>query len=131
MVTQTKTIYKPTCDFCNQPVKTKRYVEQWLDCTCPEGKMLRDRGLADERQRRLERTNKLRATDLEDRDLAQKEKAMERRETRQDAYDADDAEATEPAAGLTFADFGQEVTLLDVERLPSAFVREDGETLAV
>ena len=129
MVTKERTIYKPTCDFCNQPVKTKRYVEQWLDCTCTKGKMQRDRGLADERQRQLERTNKLRATDLEDRDLAQKEKAMERRETRQDAYDADDAEATEPAAGLTFADFGQEVTLLDVERLPSAFVREDGETL--
>ena len=41
----------------------------------------------------------------------------------------DEAPIGEPEAGLTFADFGQEVTLLDVERLPSAFVREDGETL--
>ena len=34
-----------------------------------------------------------------------------------------------PAEGLSFADFGQEITLLNVERLPSAFVRSDGETL--
>ena len=61
--------------------------------------------------------------------MAQKEKTMERRETRQEAYDEADAEAPEPAAGLTFADFGQEITLLDLERMPSAFVRDDGETL--
>ena len=65
--------------------------------------------------------------DLLDRERAVKGRELSRRERRQDGYDADDA--TEPAAGLTFADFGQEVTLLDVERLPSAFVRDDGETL--
>ena len=127
MITKERAVFKPTCDICNNPVpNTKRFFEWWRDCTCKEGKFLRDRGNADERQRRLERTNKLRATDLEDRDLAQKEKAMARRESRQDSYDA---EPTEPAAELTFADFGQEVTLQDVEKLPSAFVRDDGETL--
>ena len=61
------------------------------------------------------------------RERAVKDRELSRRERRQDGYDADDA--TEPAAGLTFEDFAQEVTLLDVERLPSAFVRDDGETL--
>ena len=126
-ITKERAVFKPTCDICNNPVpNTKRFFEWWRDCTCKEGKFLRDRGNADERQRRLERTNKLRATDLEDRDLAQKEKAMARRESRQDSYDA---EPTEPAAELTFADFGQEITSQDVEKLPSAFVRDDGETL--
>ena len=101
MVTKERAIYKPQCDICNSPVASKRYFEHWRDCTCKEGKLLRDRKNEDERQTRLERSNKLKATDLEARELAQKEKTMERRETRQ-------------AAGLTFADFGQEVTLLDV-----------------
>ena len=57
---------------------------------------------------------------VEDREIA-------RRERRQDARDAE--EGGESAAGLTFADFGQEITLQDVEKLPSAFVRDDGETL--
>ena len=35
----------------------------------------------------------------------------------------------EPAEGLTLADFTREVTLLGVERLPSAFTRVDGATL--
>ena len=61
------------------------------------------------------------------RERAVKDREISRRERRQDARDSDDA--SEPAAGLTFADFGQPVTLLDVERLPSAFVRDDGETL--
>ena len=67
--------------------------------------------------------------ELVDRERTVKERELSRREHRQDGYDAQDAEATEPAAELNFADFGQEVTLLDVERMPSAFVRSDGETL--
>ena len=63
---------------------------------------------------------------LLNRERALKDRELARRERRADAYDA---EATEPTAGLTFADFGQEITLQDVERLPSAFVRDDGETL--
>ena len=55
-----------------------------------------------------------------------KDREISRRERRQDARDAEDGE---PVAGLTFADFGQEVTLLDVEKLPSALVRSDGQTL--
>ena len=117
------------CEYCKEPVWTARGIDLYLDCTCAGGKPLRDRKNEDERQRQQERTNKLRATALEDRDLAQKEKTMERREIRQEAYDEADAVAPEPAAELTFADFGQEITLLDLERMPSAFVRDDGETL--
>ena len=64
--------------------------------------------------------------ELLDRERAVKDRKLTRRERRQDGYDAD---TSEPAAGLTFADFGQEITLLDVDRMPSAFVRSDGETL--
>ena len=53
---------------------------------------------------------------LLNRERALKDRELARRERRQDAYDA---EATEPTAGLTFADFVQEVTLQDVEKLPS------------
>ncbi len=114
MVTQDKPRLKPAvptlkpgqtlnaCEYCKQPVWTTRGIDLYLDCTCKGGKLLRDRKNEDERQRKLSHTNKLRATDLEGRELAQKEKIMERREPRQDA----DAEPTEPAAGLTFADFG-------------------------
>ena len=58
---------------------------------------MRDRGLADDRQEKLERTNKQRATDLEDRELVQKEKLMARREARQEA--ADDDRRTRPGRG--------------------------------
>ena len=78
-------------------------------------------------QKHLEETNPWEA--LKARERTVKDRELSRRENRQNDLDADDAEATEPAAELTFADFGQEVTLLDVERLPSAFVRDDGETL--
>ena len=63
---------------------------------------------------------------VQGREVAQKEKFMARREAHQEAADA---EETEPAAELAFADFVQEITLQAVERLPSAFVRDDGETL--
>ena len=74
-----------------------------------------------------------RAEHYPDAELARRERVVKdreitRREKRQDTYDAEDA-GGEEAAGLTFADFGQEVTLLDAERLPSAFVRSDGATL--
>ena len=128
MITQERAIFKPECEICKSPVASKRYLEWWRDCACKGGKRLRDRRNEDEHQERQERNNKLKATDLEARELAQKEKTMERRERRQDAYDTEDAGAEE-SAGLTFADFGQEITLLDVERLPSAFVRDDDETL--
>ena len=66
--------------------------------------------------------------ELLDRERAVKEREIARRERRQDGYDADASEL-EPETGLTFADFGQEITLLDAERMPSAFARSDGETL--
>ena len=61
---------------------------------------------------------------LKDKDLAEREARHARIAAR-----ADTEETEETAEGLTFADFGQVVTLLDVERLPSAFERVDGETL--
>ena len=82
------------------------------------------RQMFDAGRKRAQRTK--RVTDLEDRELAQKEKAMARRESHQEAASA---EATEPEAELTFASFGQEVTLAASERLPSAFVRSDDATL--
>ena len=91
---------------------------------------MRVRGLADDRQQKQERTNKLSATDLEQRELVLKEKLMARRESRQEEADsAYDVEDTESEATLDFASFGQEVTLQEVEKLPSAFVRGDDETL--
>ena len=139
MVTQDKLTIKPglpplkpgerynACEYCKQPVLTSRGILLYVDCDCKEGKVERDRELAEIRQRKLERTNKLRATDLEARELAQREKAMERREARQDT--ADDGGQMEGEEELAFADFVQEITLQDVEKPPSAFVRDDGETL--
>ena len=129
MVTKERAIYKPTCEICGQPVKTKRFIEQHLDCTCKEGKMLRDRGLADERQRKLERTNKLRATDLEDRELAQKEAAMARREARQEA--ADDAdESGQVEDGEPLSAFEMPMDGSDLDLAPTAMLqRKDGATL--
>ena len=126
MIAKERAILKPECEFCKRPVASKRYFEWWRDCTCKGGKLLRDRRNQDEHQERQSRSNKLKATDLEARELAQKEKAMERRETRQDA--AEDVQV-EGEAELTFADFGQEVTLQDVAKMPSAFERGDGALL--
>ena len=61
---------------------------------------------------------------LKDRELAVKDREIARRERRQNDYDADAA-----PVGDTLADYAREVSLLDVERLPSAFERTDGETL--
>ena len=64
---------------------------------------------------------------LLNRERALKDRELSRRERRADAYDAE--ATTEPDAELTFASFGQEVTLAATERLPAAFVRSDGATL--
>ncbi len=45
------------CEYCGQPVRTRRGIDLYLDCTCAEGKLLRDRVQADKRQKELERTN--------------------------------------------------------------------------
>ena len=123
--------YHWPCQYCDKPVWSKRGLfDAFLDCTCPQGDFMRVRGLADDRQKTQERTNKLSATDLEERELVLKEKLMARRESRQEEADSTyDVEDTEPEATLDFASFGQEVTLQEVEKLPSAFVRGDGETL--
>ena len=63
---------------------------------------------------------------IDDRWLNVKEQEIADREARVWAPRADDDGAP---VGLTLADFEQEVSLLDVERLPSALERLDGETL--
>ena len=63
---------------------------------------------------------------IDDRWLNVKEQEIADREARVWAPRADDDGAP---VGLTLADFEQEVSLLDVVRLPSAFERLDGETL--
>ncbi len=63
---------------------------------------------------------------IDDRWLAVKEQEIADREARVWAPRTDGDGAP---VGLTLADFEQEVSLLDVERLPSAFERTDGATL--
>ena len=129
VITKERSIYKPRCGICNSPVASKRNFEQWLDCTCKEGKIVRDYQLADERQRKLERTNKQRATDLEDRELVQKEKAMARREARQEAA-ADDAEDGQVEGGEPLSMFEMPMDGSDLDLAPTAMMqRKDGATL--
>ncbi len=69
-------------------------------------------------------------TALRDREQAVKGRELTRSERRLDNFEAaTEAEDTEEDTQPDFASFGEEITLLDVERLPSAFVRDDGETL--
>ena len=68
--------------------------------------------------------------ELRDREQAVKGRELARSERRLDNFEAaTEAEDTEEDEQPDFASFGEEITLLDVERLPSAFVRDDGETL--
>ena len=66
---------------------------------------------------------------LDTRERAVREREIARRERRADQHDSDATNAATAPVGDTLADYAREVTLLDVERLPSAFVRADGETL--
>ena len=67
---------------------------------------------------------------MRDREQAVKGRELARSEQRLDNFEAaTEAEDTEEDEQPDFASFGEEITLLDVERLPSAFVRDDGETL--
>ena len=140
MITQDKPTIKPAdiilkpgqslnaCEYCKQPVWTARGIELYLDCTCAEGKSARDRGLAERRQRKLERTNKIRATDLEDRELAQKERVMARRESRQDAIADDDGQVE--GDGEPLAAFEMPMDGSDIDLAPTAMLqRSDGSTL--
>ena len=68
--------------------------------------------------------------ELRDREQAVKGRELARSEQRLDKFEAAaEAEYTEEDEQPDFESFGEEITLLDVERLPSAFVRDDGETL--
>ena len=91
--------------------------------------------LQDEILNPVDRTRDRQDAELVDRERTVKDRELSRRERRQDGYDAQDTAATEkatetePDPELNFADFGQDVTLLGIDRMPSAFVRDDGETL--
>ena len=90
----------------------------------------RDDGLAVlRRQAAKEQADAAKDAELDDRARAVRDRELSRREHRQDAADAPTQDTDTPAEGMTFADFGQTVTLLDIERLPSAFDRVDGATL--
>ena len=70
--------------------------------------------------------------ELADRERTVKGRELSRRERRQDGYDAiaADAEATEPVAGLTLADFETPMDGSDLDLVPTAMLtRKDGETL--
>ena len=139
MVTENKPKIKPAtfvigqsyhwpCQYCDGTVWSPRgLINAYLDCTCKAGKIPRDRELADERQRKLERANKLRATALEDRELAQKEAAMERREARQDTAEDASAEADGPEP---LAAFEMPMDGSDLDNAPTAMLqRSDKATL--
>ena len=127
MATQERAVFKPECEICKSPVASKRFFEWWRDCTCKGGKRLRDRRNEDEHQERQARNNKLKATDLEARELAQKEKTMERRETRQDAAD-DDGQVED--VGEPLAAFEMPMDGSDLDLAPTAMLqRKDGATL--
>ena len=68
--------------------------------------------------------------ELRDREQAVKGRELARSEQRLDKFEAAaEAEDTEEDEQPDFASFQEEITLLDVARLPSAFVRDDLETL--
>ena len=118
------------CEYCNHQVWSPRgLINAYLDCTCAEGKFMRERGLAADRQKKLERTNKERTTDLEERKLAQDERAMTRREARQEAADdADDSGQVEGGEPLTAFEMPMDGSDLDLA--PTAMMqRKDGSTL--
>ena len=101
---------------------------------CAEGWRIWDKALAEVEAQDIARAEAVWAEAnpweaLKARERTVKDREITRRERRQDGYDSDDASAGEASAGLTFADFGQEVTLLEAERLPSAFERCDGATI--
>ena len=128
MATQERAVFKPECEICKSPVASKRFFEWWRDCTCKGGKRLRDRRNEDEHQERQARNNKLKATDLEARELAQKEKTMERRETRQDAADDDGGQVED--VGEPLAAFEMPMDGSDLDLAPTAMLqRKDGATL--
>ena len=113
------------CEYCGEPVRTKRGINLYVDCDCTEGKIPRDRWLADDRQQKLARTNKLRATDLEDQELGQKEKAMARAKARQDAEGQVVEDAGEPLSAFEMPMDGSDLALA-----PTAMLRrKDGATL--
>ena len=81
---------------------------------------LRLKGQADQAAARRE-------ADLQERETVLRERSIASRERWQ--ADLDSVGEDAPSEELTFDDFGQEVTLADVERIPAALERNDGETL--
>ena len=143
-----------TTDDCDCPDAVQERQQDAADAAEREEIRRKDAEERQERQERQERRDAERAAPAIDtsglavlrREAAREQQIAARERAReegwQDVLDSRLALAQEDIAerkrasdadgqtvGLTFADFGQEVTLLDVDRLPSAFVRADGETL--
>ena len=88
---------------------------------------MRVRGLADDRQKKLERTNKLRATELESQELAQKEQNMARARARQEEPQVETGEPLEAFVGrMAEADTAPPSALL--RRSDGEILLYDGET---
>ena len=112
------------CQYCDGQVRSPRgLINAYLDCTCKEGKFLRDRGLADERQKKLERSNLLKATELEAQELAQKEQTMARAKARQEQPQVE--ETGEPLSAFEMPMDGSDLALAPTAMLQ----RKDGATL--
>ena len=119
------------CDFCGSPIASKRVLQQWRDCACPQGKWRRDYENASERQRRQERNNSLKATDLQARETTLRERNIESRERRQVKLDSldDDTDTDVAPTDLLRADYRMEISLADEPKPPAILTRSDGATL--
>ena len=85
-----------------------------------------------EREAEYQQGLKLEDSELREREQVVKGREISRRERRQDGFDAiaDDAEATEPVAGLTLADYETPMDGSDLDLAPTALLtRKDGATL--
>ena len=120
------------CLYCGKDVYTPRSITYaYLDCRCPQGEVMRVRGLADERQKTQERANMRYATDLEARELVLKEKLMERRESRQEEADSTyGVEATEVEPDWeAFEGMTMDVVRAAIGKMPALLSRTDGRTI--
>ena len=83
------------------------------------------------RNDQLDAANRASKRSVKRQEIHDKQRHSAQEQRRMDRVDARwvESESDTVDGGLTLADFTQEVTLLEVERLPAAFTRSDGQTL--
>ena len=83
------------------------------------------------RNDQLDAANRASKRSVKRQEIHDKQRHSAQENRRMDRVDARwvESESDTVDGGLTLADFTQEVTLLEVERLPAAFTRSDGQTL--